>query len=235
MPGIWGSVTLLLISMSDARSRRGTDLFQDSTLMISSRSPFARRVRICLQEHSIRHTERVEDVFKPTAELLEANPLGRVPVLVLRDGTRMADSNVILHTFYDRAGMGSSFLPASLNQRLVVLSWMGLATGFCDKIVEYFLETLRPAPSRSSEVLAEFHDIRDRTLGRLEAHFSGPGEGTIVPKLLTQADFDWGAALAYLNLRWSEKWQKQFPSCAAFLERMESRESFQKTRPPAAN
>lgn len=220
---------------TDGRSRRGTDLFQDCTLVISSRSPFARRVRVCLREHSIRYEEKIEDVFNPTPALMEANPLGRVPVLILKDGTTIADSNVILQAFYDRAGIGSAFLPNPLNHRLVIWTWSALATGFCEKVVEYFLEAQRPAHARSSEVIAEFHEIRERALTRLEAHLADPeNHGNILPKLLTQADFDWACALSYLDLRWSEKWHKSFPACAAFLEKMAGRQSFLDTRPPTA-
>ena len=48
--------------------------FHDSTLFISLRSPFARRVRLAFIEHGVRYHEVVEDVFKPSAVLIEANP-----------------------------------------------------------------------------------------------------------------------------------------------------------------
>lgn len=206
--------------------------FDGSTLIISARSPFARRVRLALREHGIRYEEKVEDVFHPTATLTDANPLARVPVVRLRSGLTLADSNLILQAFYDSFGGGSPFLPTDLGDRFEALSWSAQAYGLCEKVVEYFLETLRPEDRRDPEVLAEYRSIVERLLPQAEKRLAG--RPSFFGSGLTQADLDWGTALAYMTLRDSSEWRERFPALAAYLDSLDARESFIATRPPKA-
>lgn len=55
-----------------------------------------------------------------TPEFLKINPNGRIPVLVLEDGSTLSESNAILHYLAD----GSIWLPTDRFARAEVLSWM---------------------------------------------------------------------------------------------------------------
>lgn len=55
-----------------------------------------------------------------TPTFLKLNPNGRIPLLVLDDGSRLNESNAILHYLAD----GSSWLPTGRLTRAEVLSWM---------------------------------------------------------------------------------------------------------------
>ena len=55
-----------------------------------------------------------------TPEFLATNPNGRIPVLVLEDRTRIAESNAILYFL----GEGSRFLPSGRLSRALCLQWM---------------------------------------------------------------------------------------------------------------
>lgn len=81
------------------------------------------KVRLMLNQLGRPH-ERVElDILKGetrTPEFLRLNPNGRIPVLVLEDGTCLAESNAIL--FYLAEGTG--FLPDERVARAQVLQWM---------------------------------------------------------------------------------------------------------------
>src|SRR3546814_15919853 len=77
----------------------------------SPRSPFVRKVMITLHEAGL--VERVELVRSvvafaaaPNPEVLADNPLGKIPALILDDGTALFDSRVIcefLDGLHDRA------------------------------------------------------------------------------------------------------------------------------------
>jgi glutathione S-transferase len=54
------------------------------------------------------------------AELLEHNPLGKVPVLVFDNGRGMAESNSILWHF----GRGTEYLPDDEDDRTEILRWL---------------------------------------------------------------------------------------------------------------
>ena len=68
--------------------------------------------------------ERIElDILKGetrTADFLTLNPNGRIPLLVLEDGTPLAESNAILCYLAE----GSHFLPAGRRDRALTLQWL---------------------------------------------------------------------------------------------------------------
>lgn len=207
--------------------------FEGSTLFISARSPFARRVRIAFMEHGVAFEEKVLDVFQPQPALWRANPLARVPALQARDGSVLADSSLILETFYEE--VQSPFMPAEPAIRREIHRWQAIALGVMEKTVEYYLETLRAKAHQDPEIFAEVGGACDRCLKLLESSLSGDFlvENGGQP---TQADFDIGAALAYLRLRHSSyesaDWPARYPRCASLLQRLELRPAFAKTAPP---
>jgi len=206
--------------------------FNQATLYISARSPFARRVRLALLENEIPFIEKVYDVFKPEPELIAVNPLARVPALQLKSGEVLIDSNLILQCLYEN--IESPLKPRVGAELLASYRWSSIGAGLCEKVVEYFLETLRPEPHRDPEVAEELRQISGRVLAELEALLNQSRQGWLVGAALTQADLDVGSALAYLNLRYSTEWMKKFPETSQYLARLEKRDSFQKTRPVAA-
>lgn len=202
-------------------------LFNHSTLFISPRSPFARRVRLALLEHEIEFEERVLDVLKKNPELEKINPLRRVPTLVLRTGEVLIDSSVILSVFY--AQTPSSLLPWDKTDQWVAAKWSGIAVGLADRTVEYFLESLRPIDKRDPEIISEFSEMVTDTLTAFETFISG--KDTVLPLGLTQTDLDMGTALAYLNFRFSDGLGLKFPEMTRYLAGLNERPSFQKTKP----
>ena len=202
----------------------------DSRLLISARSPFARRVRLAFLENSIRYEERIMDVFHPTEELLNLNPLGRVPILVLKSGETIIDSSFILKLLYET--IQSPLTTSSMGDRLSCYQWSGIALGLCEKIVEYYLGTLLPEPKQDQELFEEAKGIFKRVLRQFE-NYIGDREFIAAGKL-TQADLDMGTALAYLSLRGSQKWSLNHPNSARYLQKLQERPSFIKTTPPPA-
>ncbi len=64
-------------------------------LLYTKRSPYARKVRVIALEKNIPLDLIDEDLHKKSQRLLDANPLGKVPTLVLDNGTTVFDSPVI--------------------------------------------------------------------------------------------------------------------------------------------
>ena len=209
--------------------------FENSLLSISLRSPFARRVRIAFLEHHLTFQEKVHDVFRPTPDLLEINPLGRVPALQLSDGQILIDSDLILQSFYEYTP--SELIPPQIEEKFKMHYWSALSVGIMEKTVEYFLETQRPPQKQDEEIELELQQITQRVLLRAEAqlaHNMSQGVLTLSTYGLTQADFDLGIALAYLELRYPQDDRlESFPCLKNFYFRLSQRDSFQKTRPPA--
>ncbi len=203
--------------------------FSGCEVFTSQASPFARRVRIALHEAGIPFETRLEDVFKPSADLLATNPLGRVPVVKLRSGKVLAESHLILTALRE----GRELESRDADARWESWHWSALAMGLAEKTVEYYISWITSRDTGApldAVLLEEFRGIKDRVLPLAEAHLKGEwfAGGTF-----SQADIDWGTALTYLSLRDSPEWKERFPKLRAFVDRVEARESFVKTAPPS--
>ena len=90
----------------------------------SPRSPYVRKVMIAAEELGL--TGRMDTVrtvvggTTPHMELMEDNPLGKLPTLILADGTAIYDSYVILE-YFDTQHKGSRLIPKEGPARMVAL------------------------------------------------------------------------------------------------------------------
>jgi len=81
------------------------------------------KVRLLLAQLGMQYEWTNVDIDKGetrTPEFLERNPNGRIPTLLLDDGTYLAESNAILWYLAE----GSRFVPATQLGRAQVLQWM---------------------------------------------------------------------------------------------------------------
>lgn len=206
--------------------------FDQATLWITPRSPFARRVRLAFLESQITYQEKITDIFNPSAELLAINPVARVPILQFKSGEVLMESHLILQAFYEN--VTSPLLPKSEAERLNVFFWSALGTGLAEKTVEFYLDSIRPKGIRDPEVAEELNGMMSRILARLDAYLAKNQGPWICGPLLTQADLDLGTGLTYLSLRYTTEWKNRYEQVARYLERLESRPSFVQTLPPPA-
>src|ERR1700694_4711825 len=100
------------------------------TLRFSPASPFVRKVRIGAALAGLpREIEIVAAETTDPAEVLRRqNPLGKIPALILEDGTVLYDSRVILEYLDHRAG-GGRILPRDPGARLEALRPQALRDG----------------------------------------------------------------------------------------------------------
>jgi glutathione S-transferase len=198
-------------------------------LLASITSPYARKVRIAFAEKKIEYTLVEEDPFHEASSVGDHNPLGKVPVLVLDDGTSIFDSRVIVE-YIDSISPVSRLIPAPARQRIIVKRWEALADGMVDAAVAARQEQLRPKRQQSAlhlarqlrkmlaAVQAMARDLDDRAWCN--------GEG------YTLADIATGVALDYLDFRHPEfAWRDAAPNLNRLLEKLSKRASFENTRP----
>jgi glutathione S-transferase len=115
-------------------------------------SPFVRRVGIALRLYDLPFEHRPWSVFGDATRLAALNPLMRVPVVVLDDGTALTDSHLILDYLDSRVAEAAALAPRHEPARHRVLRAVGLATGLADKAVSLFYERrLHDTPSASWE------------------------------------------------------------------------------------
>jgi glutathione S-transferase len=103
------------------------------TLRNSPASPFVRKVRIAASVLGLDREIMLEpaDTMSPSDSVRQQNPLGKIPALVLEDGTVLFDSRVILDYLDHRAG-GGRIIPTDAGARFAALRLQALADGLMD-------------------------------------------------------------------------------------------------------
>ena len=199
-------------------------------LLASHTSPYARKVRIAIAEKKIECELVEESPWVPGTSVPNYNPLGKVPVLVLDDGTALYDSRVIVE-YLDTVSPVSRLIPEPSRQRIAVKRWEALADGICDAAVAIVLETKRPAKEQSAESLARQQQKIDRGLADLASELGD--RPWCSGDAYTLADIATGCALAYLDLRHAAiDWRAAYPNLVKLAEKLAKRSSFAETIPP---
>src|SRR5687767_5334827 len=111
-------------------------------LLASPLSPYTRKVRIVVAEKRIDCDLQMVDV-NPVENAVNAhNPLGKIPTLVLDDGTALYDSRVIVE-FLDSVSPISRLIPDDMRDRVAVRRWESLADGVLDAGLLVRYESMR--------------------------------------------------------------------------------------------
>ena len=198
-------------------------------LLASRTSPYARKVRIVFAEKKCEYTLLEQDPDQAGNIVSEHNPLGKVPVLVLEDGTNLFDSRVIVE-YVDLISPVSRLIPEPARQRILVKRWEALADGLMDAAVNARAESMRPKRQQSTAAI-ERHASRMRAAVETMTRDLGDrlwcnGEG------YSLADIATGVALSYLDLRHPEfAWRDNAPNLDRLLQKLSKRPSFEHTQP----
>ena len=193
----------------------------------SPRSPFVRKVMIAAHELGL--ADRIETVrtvvqmSSPNPALLPDNPLGKIPTLLLDDGTVLFDSLTICE-YLDSLG-GSRLFPAPGPARWTALTWHALGQGFMDLCILWRNERDKPPARQTPEWLDAFGLKASTTLDALEgmapALQGAPyGIGHIAI----------GCALGYLDFRFAAlAWRAGRPALAAWQAGFDARPAVRAT------
>lgn len=129
-------------------------------LFYQTHSPYARKVLVLAHETGIAgQLDVIHHETSPTqrnASVFSANPLGKVPVLLMDDGLALFDSNVICE-YLDGLHDGRPMFPASGKPRLLALRDQALAQGIADAGILARWETERRPSALRWPSLAEGH------------------------------------------------------------------------------
>lgn len=198
-------------------------------LISATPSPYARKVRIALMEKDIPFELLTEVPWDSTTSTPKYNPLEKLPVLVCDDGCSMYDSRFILEYLELKHPRPALLLPEADSilaaKRLEVLS-----DGICDALVLMFFERMRPAAAQSAEWMARQRRKVDGGLKEI-ARLIGDRQFAVGDSF-GLGDIAAATMVGYISVRWPEmNWREQYPNMATYSDHMESRPSFQKSRP----
>jgi len=198
-------------------------------LIIATPSPFARKVRVALREKNMDFQEQIDVPWNPEAVAGEFNPLGKIPALILDNGSTVFDSSVIVE-YLETLGYEPPLIPKNADQRFRVRQIEVLADGISDALVLIVLEKHRPQELHSGDWIERQQAKIDGGLAALSQQL-GDAE-YFVGERLTVADIAAGCALGYLDLRLSNyNWRNKAGNLKRFKATIDQRPSFQETFP----
>jgi glutathione S-transferase len=183
-------------------------------LRSSPPSPFGRKVKLALGILGLEKDVTIEkaDPTDANDSIRTQNPLGKIPALIIEDGSVLYDSPVILEYLDHRAG-GGKIVPQDADARFKALTLEALCDGILDACILLVYEgRWRPPEMAVQKWLDHQSGKVARALGALEAN---PPALTAIPDVgaITLA-----CALGYGDLRFGGKWRADHPKLVTWLD-----------------
>ena len=198
-------------------------------LFYSANSPFVRKVMVVAHELELVAAIEIDPTGAHPIQrhplLVAQNPIGKVPALVLDDGTQLFDSPVIAEYLASISERGETIFPAAGAKRWRALTEQALADGLLDAaLLVRYEQTLRPEAQRWQPWVGGQMAKMTAALERMEASpvDAAPTIGSIAI----------ACALGYLDLRFPEtEWRRTLPKRARWFETFAERPSMKATLP----
>lgn len=199
-------------------------------LISATPSPYARKVRIALAEKDLPFELLTEVPWDSTTITPRYNPLEKLPILLLPDGSSVYESSYILQ-YLELKYPDVPLLPDDVDDKLMARKLEVLCDGVCDAVVLTLFEKKR-AGGGSPEWLAR---QRRKIEGGIAEMARIVGSRTwAVGDRFGLGDIAVGTAVGYLSVRFQEMpWRSLYPDLALFSERLEQRSSFKNSVPYA--
>ena len=197
-------------------------------LYTSPASPFARKARIIVYELQLgKLVQEIQTNPTTSEELRRINPLGKIPALVLDDGSALIDSPVICE-YLNQLG-GGKFFPGmsiwrSVSGRWKALTLQAIGDGIADAAVARIYESRRLPEQQSADTIARYMKAIATSLDVLErAKFAAD---------VTIGEIAVACALGYLDFRdVVPGWREPRPALAAWYAKFAEYPSMKATWP----
>ena len=202
------------------------------TLRSAAPSPFGRKVKMSAIIAGLADQITVEpaDTLDPSDTLRQQNPLGKLPCLLLADGTAIYDSRVIVAHLDDLSG--GKLIPTGA-ARIPALRLEALCDGIKDAgILQIYEKRFRPEEVWHQPWLDYQAEKVSRALTALESGHAGAlPDPAATPHVGAIA---LACALGYLDFRFEGTWRRNHPELVVWHGRFaESHEAYGKTAPDA--
>lgn len=196
-------------------------------LRTSVPSPFGRKIKIAGSILGLSDRIKIEaaDTNDESDSLRQQNPVGKIPILILEDGTALYDSRVILE-YLDMVAGGGRIIPREGMKRYEALTLAALCDGILDAaLLQVYEVRFRPEGHRDAKWVEYQAQKVARAMNVLEKN---PPKIDATPNVGAIA---LACALGYLDLRFQGKWRAYYPRLIAWHDNFASRvPAFEKTR-----
>ena len=199
-------------------------------LRTSFTTPYGRKARIVVIERGLE--DRVEivatDPWSPDTDLPADNPIGKVPTLILEDGTIFFDSSLVCEYLDAIAPGGPMLYPAGPTKWAVQRLHM-LAQGGLDASVARLLDMRRPDELQSEAWQSRQRATMARVLDAMEGWIDTFKADDLSIGTITAA-----CMLSYFDFRFAaDDWRQGRPILTGWYDAFRTRPSFVATEPPA--
>jgi glutathione S-transferase len=193
-------------------------------------SGFTRRVGITLKLLGMPFEHLPYHAYDQKEQVRLFSPMGKVPALVLDDGTILYDSGSIIEYLHEQAGPERALLADKGEQRRDAQQFIGIATAIYGKLSSIYDETLRPPEHQIASIV---DGLREQALAGFRMIEERAGDGWLVGGALSQADvmvvITWqSASLAIMR---DVVNAEAFPKLAKLAARAMEIEAFSSTLP----
>lgn len=202
-------------------------------LIGSLTSPYVRKVRVVMAEKKLDFQLVLEDPWGSDV-VLQSNPLGKVPCLVMEGGEAVFDSRVIVE-YLDTLSPVGKLIPQPGRERAEVKTWEALADGLLDAAILARLEATWAGRSDGERCQAWIERQMAKIQASLKSMSQGLGDKPYCSGIhLSLSDIAVGCALGYLDFRFPQiDWRSEYPNLHKLQDKLMLRQSFIDSRPPA--
>ena len=198
-------------------------------LYITLTSPYARLARIVVIEKELDY--KVEQIIAKTRQAdspyYQVNPSGRVPCLILSDGTRLEESQLVC-SYLDHLDAAPRFEAPNGTEGLQVRRLEALARSLMDGVSVWIREGFRPVDERSPGIVSHEQARAARLID--------VWENEIIDSVM-QGDLNNMAQLTLITTLQLEQWNPDFkwreghPRLIEWCDQLSDRPSLQETAP----
>lgn len=201
-------------------------------LLGSTSSPYVRKVRVVMAEKKLDYELVIEDVWSADTAISDANPLGKVPCLMMEGAEALFDSRVIVE-YLDTLSPVGKLIPSVGRERSEIKTWEALADGLLDASILARLEATWGGRTKAQRSQAWIDRQLVKVNGCLKTMSKGLGEKPFCAGIhLTLADIAVGCALGYLDFRFPQiDWRTEYPNLVRLHDKLMQRPSFADTVP----
>jgi glutathione S-transferase len=195
-------------------------------LYLNATSPYARLVRIVLLEKDLAGAVTLKwcDPWADDAELLKANPAGRIPALVTQEGTTLSES-MLIAVYLDSVSPNPPMLPAASLGDVLHLAGLG------QNLMDAAFTTVIARKHYGNEIdESELGQRRSRAIQRLLKQLNSELGEKQQASIINLGETAIAVALDYLAFRLPEvNWKEVYPRIQAWHAGVIARSSFQET------
>ena len=201
-------------------------------LIGSPASPYVRKVRVVMAEKKLDYQYVIEDVWAAESTIVESNPLGKVPCLVMEGGEAVFDSRVIVE-YLDTLSPVGKLIPTQGRERAEVKTWEALADGLMDAALLARMEVIFKGRTEAQRSQPWIDRQMDKINAVLKSMSTGLADKPFCSGVLfSLSDVAVGCALGYLDFRFPQvTWREAYPNLVKLQDKLAQRPSFIETAP----